>query len=237
MCDKTPLMLAVGSVYPSCWSFSPHQVSPSVPGTGSRARWRDLEVECSQEGRQLFEEFLDKVCQERPAAGGQGKAICMAKRLRKVGPGELGTWYPPRTGPIPTATIGTIVKQPSSIIDGGNLNKSDMAVDVYPGNQSLQCEIPKWYPSIDEFTIKLFSIAKFDHQSHWKRSHAKCQPRIHTKNGDCPDPKSTSRNGIDDFLSTLYIYIRITVEFIRHLWIKRIPYCQPHFFKFGSADF
>ncbi|CAL1171247.1 unnamed protein product [Cladocopium goreaui] len=56
----------------------------STLGTGSRARWRDLEVECSQEGRQLFEEFLDKVCQERPAAGGQGKAICMAKRLRKA---------------------------------------------------------------------------------------------------------------------------------------------------------
>ena len=129
------------------------------------------------------------------------------QEVEKGGTWGAGDLVPPRTGPIPTATIGTIVKQPSSIIDGGNLNKSDMAVDVYPGNQSLQCEIPKWYPSIDEFTIKLFSIAKFDHQSHWKRSHAKCQPRIHTKNGDCPDPKSTSRNGIDDFLSTLYIYI------------------------------
>eukprot|EP00435_Cladocopium_sp_Y103_P072714 s636_g41.t1 len=60
----------------------------STLGTGSRARsaGRDLEVECSQEGRQIFEEFLDKVCQEREKVGekGQGKAICMAKRLRKA---------------------------------------------------------------------------------------------------------------------------------------------------------
>ena len=44
-------------------------------------------MECSPEGRQLFENFLEKVCQERSSDGRQGKAICMAKRLRKVGLG------------------------------------------------------------------------------------------------------------------------------------------------------